>query len=70
MEFFYKYRTGDKYRILSKVNMDIFVDRRLSYKSDIVNRIAVEITAVTGESSRQAAVFQSAETTVPAGARR
>jgi len=28
MEFIYKYKAGDKYRIVSKVNMDIFVDSR------------------------------------------
>jgi len=67
IEFFYKYKTGDKYRIVSKVSMDIYVDRKLSYKSEIVNRIAMEITAVSGESSRQSALFQSAETTVPVG---
>jgi outer membrane protein OmpA-like peptidoglycan-associated protein len=67
MEFIYKYKTGDKYRIVSKVSMDIFVDRKLSYRAEIVNRIAMEITAVSGGSSTQSAVFQSAETTVPLG---
>jgi outer membrane protein OmpA-like peptidoglycan-associated protein len=67
MEFFYKYKTGDKYRVVSKVNMDIFVDHGLRYRSEIVNRIAMEIIAVNGGSSTQSAVFQSAETTVPIG---
>jgi len=67
MEFTYKYKTGDKYRIVSKVSMDIFVDRKLGYRAEIVNRIAMEITAVSGDSSRQSALFQSAETTVPVG---
>jgi len=67
MEFFYKYKTGDKYRVVSNVSMDIFVDRKLSYKSEIINRIVMEITAVSGGSSTQSAVFQSAETTVPVG---
>jgi len=67
IEFSYKYKTGDKYRVVSNVNMDIFVDRKLSYRSEIVNRIAMEIIAVSGNKSRQAATFQSAETTVPVG---
>jgi len=67
MEFSYKYKTGDKYRVVSNVNMDIFVDRTLRYRSEIVNRIAMEVIAVTGDKSRQAATFQSAETTVPVG---
>jgi len=66
MEFVYKYNTGDKYRVVSKVNMDIFIDRRYSYKSEIVNRIAMEIIAVSGDKSRQTATFQTAEVTVPA----
>jgi len=65
MEFVYKYKTGDKYRVVSKVSMDIFIDRKLSYKSEIVNRIAMEIIAVSGDKSRQTATFQSAEITVP-----
>jgi len=67
MEFIYKYKTGDKYRVVSKVTMDIFVDRKLSYRAEIVNRIAMEIISVSGDSSRQSALFQSAETTVPVG---
>jgi outer membrane protein OmpA-like peptidoglycan-associated protein len=67
MEFIYKYKAGDKYRVVSKVSMDIFVDRKLSYRSEIVNRIAMEIISVSGDSSRQSALFQSAETTVPVG---
>ena len=66
MEFVYKYNTGDKYRVVSKVSMDIFIDRRYSFKSEIVNRIAMEIIAVSGDKSRQTATFQSAEITVPA----
>jgi len=70
IEFIYKYKAGDKYRIVSKVSMDIYVDRKLSYKSEIVNRIAMEIISASGDSSRQSALFQSAETTVPVGGAR
>jgi outer membrane protein OmpA-like peptidoglycan-associated protein len=66
MEFTYKYKAGDKYRVLSKISMDIFIDRRYSYKSEIVNRIAMEVVSVSGDKSRQAATFQSAEIAVPA----
>jgi len=66
-EFVYKYRTGDKYRILSTVNHDIFVNRRLGYRSEIVNRITVEITGVSGNTAHHSAVFQSAEKTVTLG---
>ena len=68
IEFIYKYRTGDKYRIISTVNQFIHVDRALSYRSEILNRIAVEIVEADGRAdggARLAATFQSSETTVP-----
>ena len=65
LEFSYKYRAGDKYRILSTVKHDIFVDRKLSYKAEIVNRIAMEIADVRGERAKFNATFQSAERTTP-----
>ena len=67
LEFYYQFRAGDRYRILSTVNHDIFVNRRFSFRSEIVNRIAVEVTDVFGGSARLRATFQSAERTVPVG---
>ena len=66
-EFFYKYKIGDKYRIVSTVNQDIYVDRALCYRAEIVNRITMEITGIQGGMARHAATFQSAEKTVPLG---
>jgi len=68
-EFLYKYRAGDKYRIVSTINQDIFVDRKLAYKAEIINRITMEVTAVSGGRARQTATFQSAEKTVAVGGR-
>ena len=70
VEFFYKYNTGDKYRIVSTVNEDVYVNRKLSYKSEIVNRIAMEITGGSGEKASHTATFQSAEKTAPVEASR
>ena len=67
LELSYNYRSGDKYRILSTVNQDIYVDRKLGYKAEIVNRIAMEVTEITGDRARLSAVFQSAEKTTPVG---
>ena len=64
IEFSCKFNVGDKYRIISTVNEDVYVDRKLSYKSEIVNRISMEVTGVFGEKARQTATFQSAEKTV------
>ena len=68
IEFTYKFNTGDRYRILSTVDHDIYVDRRLSYKAEIVNRIAFEVASVSGEKARLKAVFQTAEKTTAVGA--
>ena len=66
-EFFYKFRAGDRYRIVSTVDQDIYVDRRLAYKAEIVNRITMEVLSVSGDRARQSATFQSAEKTAAVG---
>jgi len=64
LEFLYKFNAGDKYRIVSVANEDIYVNRTLTYYAEIITRISVEVTAVNGEKGTQAATFQSAEKTV------
>ena len=66
-DFFYKYNPGDRYRVVSTVSEDVYVDHILSYKAEIVNRISMEITAVNGSGGRYKAVFQTAEKTAPVG---
>ena len=63
IELSYKYNAGDKYRIVSTVNEDIFVDRVLSYRAEIINRISMEISSVSGGLARHSATFQTAEKT-------
>jgi outer membrane protein OmpA-like peptidoglycan-associated protein len=63
-EFTYKHQAGDKYRSISTVQEDVYVDRRLSHRAEILNRIAVEVVAVTGTSGRHRAVFQTSERAV------
>ncbi|MDR0496364.1 MAG: OmpA family protein [Treponema sp.] len=67
MEFFYKFTAGDKYRIVGTVIEDVYVDRKLTYKAEIITRISMEVTEVTGDRARQTALFQSAEKTVVVG---
>jgi outer membrane protein OmpA-like peptidoglycan-associated protein len=67
LEFSYKFKTGDKYRIISTVTEDVYVDRKLTYKAEILSRITMEVTAIQGEKARQTAAFQSAEKTVTVG---
>jgi outer membrane protein OmpA-like peptidoglycan-associated protein len=67
IEFSYKFNAGDKYRVLSTVSEDIFVERRLAYRAQIVNRITFEVSALTGDRARLSAGFQSAEKTEELG---
>ena len=60
-DFFYKQEAGDRYRILSTVQEDVYIDRILSHKADILNRIAVEVTGVQGIRARHKAIFQTSE---------
>ena len=59
--FEFKHRAGDRYRILSVVKHDVFINRVLSYRSEILNRIAVEVTDVTDGRGLHRAVFQTSE---------
>jgi outer membrane protein OmpA-like peptidoglycan-associated protein len=66
-QFVYTHKAGDRYRILSTVNEDVYVNRRLSHRAEILNRIAVEVTGVHDGTGRHEAVFQTAEKSVGAG---
>jgi len=59
--FEYKHKTGDRYRILSVVKEDVYVNRILSHRAEILNRIAVEVTDVKDGKGRHKAVFQTSE---------
>ena len=63
-EFVYNFRAGDMYRIVSTVNQDVFVDRRLRYRAEIFTRISMEVLEVVNGRAWQTASFQSAEQTV------
>ena len=67
LEFSYKFKAGDKYRIVSTVNEDVFVDRKLTYRAEFINRITMEVSGLSGERARLLATFQSAEKTVTLG---
>ena len=59
--FEYKHRTGDRYRILSVVKQDVFINRVLSHRAEILNRIAVEVTDVIDDKGVHKASFQTSE---------
>jgi outer membrane protein OmpA-like peptidoglycan-associated protein len=60
-QFVYKHQKGDQYRILSTVNEDVFVNRILSHRAEILNRIAVEVTSAKDGIGTHNAVFLTAE---------
>jgi outer membrane protein OmpA-like peptidoglycan-associated protein len=63
-EFLFKHETGDRYRSLSTVREDVYIDRRLSHRAEILNRIAVEVTGLEENAARHRAVFQTSERAV------
>ncbi|WP_041610979.1 OmpA family protein [Treponema primitia] len=66
-QFAYKHTAGDKYRILSTVHEDVYVDRRLAFRSEILNRIAVEVLRAGNGSGFHRALFQVAERALLSG---
>jgi outer membrane protein OmpA-like peptidoglycan-associated protein len=66
-DFRYKHNEGDKYRIISTVNEDVYINRRLNHRAEILNRIAVEILSVSEGRGRHKAVFQTSERGLLAG---
>jgi outer membrane protein OmpA-like peptidoglycan-associated protein len=66
-QFAYKHTPGDKHRILSTVHEEVYVNRRLTLRSEILNRVAVETLEAGGGTGRLRAVFQTAERAVRTG---
>ncbi|PKL24198.1 MAG: OmpA family protein [Spirochaetae bacterium HGW-Spirochaetae-3] len=50
-EFRFQYETGDKYRVVSTVDEDVYVNRRYSHSARIVNRIAFEVADTRADGS-------------------
>ena len=67
--FFYRHKAGDRYRVISTVTQDVFIDRRLSHRAEILNRIAVEVVAENDGVGRHKATFQTSERAEAAGGR-
>jgi outer membrane protein OmpA-like peptidoglycan-associated protein len=60
-EFEYIHRPGDRYRILSVVNEEVYFNRQLHHRAEILNRIAVEVTDVINGKGLHRAIFQTSE---------
>ncbi len=68
--FQFTYTAGDKYRFLSTVQEDVYINRVLSHQAEILNRISVTISAVTNGVGRHEAIFQTSERSVGVGSGR
>ncbi|MCL1929344.1 MAG: OmpA family protein [Treponema sp.] len=62
--FEYKFATGNKYRIISVVNEDVYIDRVFYSRVRILNRVTVEITDGEGAIAQHNAVFSTSEQSV------
>lgn len=60
-QFVYKHQKGDTYRIVSTVNEDVYMNRVLSHRAEILNRIAVKVTDEKNGTGTHEAVFLTAE---------
>jgi outer membrane protein OmpA-like peptidoglycan-associated protein len=60
-QFVYTHTAGDRYRLLSIVHEEVYIDRQLSHRSEILNRIAVEVRQTRDGETGHRAVFQVAE---------
>lgn len=60
-QFVYKHQQGDKYRILSTVDEEVYINRVFSHRAEILNRIAVEVTDEHDGVGTHEAVFLTAE---------
>ena len=69
IEFKYIYNTGDKYRILSNVDEDVYLNRKYVQKAEIVNRISVEVTGTQGTSGTHKMISVTSEKTNPVAAK-
>lgn len=61
--FKFSYESGDRYRILSRVDEWVYINGEFSHRADILNKIAVEITGVEDETGEIVSVFQTSERT-------
>ena len=65
--FEFNYATGNKYRILSVVEEDVYINRRFSHRARILNRVSVEITDAEGELAQHNGVFSTSEQVLEGG---
>ena len=61
VKFFHSYKQGEKYKIITEVYENVYLNNRFSHKSNIRNKIAVFTEKVKNSSGRLQCVFQTSE---------
>jgi outer membrane protein OmpA-like peptidoglycan-associated protein len=60
-QFRFRYREGDKYRIVSTVDEAVFINGQYSHSADILNRISIHVTEAEGSRGYLVGTFQTSE---------
>ena len=59
--FRFSYSKDQKYKIVSIVNEDVYIDGRYNHHADIMNKIAIEVAEVREGAGRLKSLFQLTE---------
>ncbi len=59
--FRFKYTKGEKYRIVTKVNENVYVNGKFSHRADILDKISVEVKDVKNGAGLLSCIFQTSE---------
>ena len=60
-EFRFKYNYGEKYKLVTRVNENVYINGSFSHQAGILNKIAVEVVQTRGESGLLSCSFQTSE---------
>jgi outer membrane protein OmpA-like peptidoglycan-associated protein len=60
-QFQFRYREGDKYRIVSTVDEAVFINGQYSHSADILNRISIHVTKTDDSRGYLVGTFQTSE---------
>lgn len=60
-QFIFKYRKGDKYRLITNVRQKVYLDGEFHHTGEAINKIAIEIIDVDGKMGLLSGIFQVSE---------
>ncbi|MBA7469803.1 MAG: OmpA family protein [Spirochaeta sp.] len=60
-EFRFKYNYGEKYKLVTRVNENVYINGSFSHQAEILNKIAVEVVETRDESGLLSCSFQTSE---------